>query len=587
MEALKKNNPNPVIGIIGGHGRMGALFAEFFKLRGIKVLISDVGTNLTNHELAQKSDIIIVSVPIDNTEKVIREVLPHMRYGSAIMDFTSIKQMPVLAMLKGNCEVMGMHPMFGNSNPIPGQTVILCRTKKSEKWSRWMADFLRRNNVKIEEMSAVEHDKIMNIAQGLIHFAEITFADGLRRAGLPMEKLFKFTGKASELKIQLAARIIDQDPGLYGNIQIANPYALNSLKKYKQSVDELLKIVEKKDLKGFKKYFLKNREFFGNYTKQAYRDSSYLLDKFIELKKIEKNPSQIKPTLSHIAVLGPKNTFSDIAADQYLQSSAAKSSTVILKKYFVRELDEIFDLVEKGKVKEGIAPIENKLHGTIRETLDALFVRNVHITKEINIPIHHCLIVLPHAEKSDIKKIISHSQALHQCKKYLQKNFPKALKGSFSSTGAAIEKLLSSNDKSVAVIAPELAAEGLKILAKNIEDEHDNSTAFVVIKRGAVDYKKSTSEQKNSSTSPVGSYGKTSIAFHFSADSPGSLFTVFKDFADAKINLTKIESRPTKKHFGDYIFYLDFAGNINDPKVRKVLSEVEKKVAKLKVLGSY
>lgn len=594
MEALKKNNPNPVIGIIGGHGRMGALFADFFKLRGIKVLISDVGTNLTNRELAQKSDIIIVSVPIDNTEKVIHEVLTHVRRESAIMDFTSIKQMPVLAMLKGNCEVMGMHPMFGNSNPVPGQTVILCRTKKSGKWSKWMSDFLRHNNVKIEEMSAKEHDKIMNIAQGLIHFAEITFADSLRRSGMSMEKLFKFTGNASELKIQLAARIIDQDPGLYGNIQIANPYAINSLKKYKKSVDELLKIVEKKDLNGFKKYFLKNKEFFGNYTKQAYRDSSYLLDKFIELKKVEGHPLQIKPTLSHIAVLGPKNTFSDIAADQYLQNS-----TVALKKYFVRELDEIFDLVERGKVKEGIAPIENKLHGTIRETLDALFVRNVHIVREINIPIHHCLIVLPHAEKSDIKKIISHSQALNQCKKYLQKNFSKASKESFSSTGAAIEKLLSSNDKSIAVIAPELAAEGLKILAKNIEDEHDNSTAFVVIKStsgksssqahsqdpsGAL---KILAEQKNSSTSSVGSCGKTSIAFHFSADSPGSLFTVFKDFADAKINLTKIESRPTKKHFGDYIFYLDFEGSLNDPKVKKVLAEVEKKVAKLKILGSY
>lgn len=571
---------------------MGQLFADFFRDRGIKVLISDVGTKLTNRELVQKSDITIVSVPIDNTEKVIREVLPYIRRESAIMDFTSIKQMPILAMLKGNCEVLGMHPMFGNSNPIPGQTVILCRTKKSGKWSDWMENFLKSNGCKIEEMTAQEHDKIMNIAQGLIHFAEITFADGLRRAGLPMEKLFKFTGKASELKIQLAARIIDQDPGLYGNIQIANPYALNSLKKYKQSVDELLRIVEKKDLKGFKKYFLRNRGFFGNYTSQAYHDSSYLLDKFIELKKVEGHLLQIKPTLSHIAVLGPKNTFSDIAADQYLQnsgkssSSAAKSSTVALKKYFVRELDEIFDLVEKGKVKEGIAPIENKLHGTIRETLDALFVRNVHIVKEINIPIHHCLIVLPHGDKSDIKKIISHSQALHQCKKYLQKNFSKTLKESFSSTGAAIEKLLSSNDKSIAVIAPELAADGLKILAKNIEDEHDNSTAFVVIKRGVIDYKKSTSikslpqaEQKNSS--------KTSIAFHFSADSPGSLFTVFKDFADAKINLTKIESRPTKKHFGDYIFYLDFEGNLTEPKVKKVLAEVEKKVAKLKVLGSY
>jgi len=134
------NKKNPVIGIIGGNGRMGQLFAEFFVERGIKVLIADLKTKLSNKDLAKNSDITIISVPIDKTVKVIKEVLPSLKKGSAITDFTSVKECPINEMLKAKngVEVFGMHPMFGNSNPIPGQTVLMCPTKKSGKCDKWM-----------------------------------------------------------------------------------------------------------------------------------------------------------------------------------------------------------------------------------------------------------------------------------------------------------------------------------------------------------------------------------------------------------------------------------------------------------------
>lgn len=576
----KKTNQTPTIGIIGGKGRMGRLFSEFFQERGLEVLISDVGTKLTNKEVAEKADITIVSVPIDYTEKVIKEILPHVNSGAALMDFTSIKTIAVNAMLKGKCEVLGLHPMFGNSNPIPGQTVIICPTKKSGKWSLWLENFLKNQNVKIEKMSAQEHDKIMNVVQGLIHFAEITFADGLRRTGMTIDELLRFTGKASELKVQLAARIIDQDPGLYGNIQIQNPYALNSLKAFQKSVEELLKIVRKKDLKNFKKYFEKNRKFLGKYTKEAYHDSTYLIDKFQELQKNKKQETKAqKPAQDNLAVLGPKNTFSDMAATEYLEKNGLK-----LKKYFAKDIEEIFELVEQGKVDHGLVPIENKLNGSVRESLDALFRKKVHITNEMNLAIHHCLMVLAVSKKSEIKTIVSHSQALSQCRKYLRKNFPNANLEESPSTAAALEKLIATNNKTLAVIAPKQAAvdkNNLKILAENIEDENDNSTTFVAINREEMTLDNSGKISEKTSAN------KTSIAFHFSADAPGSLFSVFKEFADAKINMTKIESRPTKKQFGDYIFYLDFDGSITDPHIQKTLKSVEQKVARLKILGSY
>lgn len=578
---------NPTIGIIGGKGRMGRLFAEFFKDQGTQILISDIGTKLTNQQLAVKSDIVIVSVPIDQTKKVIKEVIKFIRPTAALMDFTSIKEMPVKAMLKGKCEVLGMHPMFGNSNPIPGQTIILCPTKKSGKWAKWIENFFRNNGVKIEKMTPTEHDKIMNIAQGLIHFAEITFADALRRCQLPIKQLLQYTGKASELKIQLAARIIAQDAGLYSNIQIENPYALKSLSEYKKSIDELMKIVKDKDSRAFQNYFDKNKKYFGEYKDEAYNDSSILIDKLLELqnpdrrsglsKNVRPKDGHLIPSKNNLAVLGPKNTFSDLAADKYLTGSHLR-----LQKYFAHDIDEIFDLVEKWTVAEGLVPIENKLNGSVRETLDALFVKNVHIVNEIALPIHHCLITLSHAKKDDLTTIISHPQALSQCKKYLQKNFRKVDFEETASTTAAVEKLLFSNDKSIAVIAPEIAANNpkLKISVKNIEDEHDNTTTFIVIRRGK-------SQFANKNIIHAAHAAKTSIAFYFSADAPGSLFTVFRDFAEAKINLSKIESRPTKKRFGDYIFYLDFAGHISDLNIQKTLKTVSQKVAGLKVLGSY
>lgn len=571
MQARKNNTP--VIGIIGGLGQMGRLFADYFRTLGIEILISDLGTKLTNKELAKNSNIVIISVPINHTEKVINEVLPHIRKDSAIMDLTSIKEDPVKWMLKGNCEVMGMHPMFGSTNPIPGQTIILCETKKSGAWSKWMENFLRKNGAKIEKLTPKEHDQTMNIAQGLIHFAEITFADSLRRCGMPVEKLFHFTGKASEMKVLLAARLIAQDSGLYGNIQISNPYALKSLKEFKKSVEELIKIVERKDLNSFKKYFEKNQKFYGKYLKEAYSDSSYLIDRLMELKTVrQKKIIPQKPNKNDLAILGPANTFSHIAADKYSDA----------KKYFAHDIDEVFELVEKGTVEEGLVPIENKLHGSVRETLDALFQRNVNIHKEITIPINHCLVCLSHAKKSDIKIVSSHLQALSQCKKYLHKNFPNAENEAVSSTGAAIQKLLQSNDKSIAVIAPAIAAHDpkLKILAENVADEEDNATTFVAIKKGRI----SLSEKFSKSDSKL---HKTYIAFYFSANAPGTLFTVFQDFANAKIDLTKIESRPTQKSFGDYIFYLDFNGHISDPNVKKTLQLVAEKVAELRILGSY
>jgi prephenate dehydratase/prephenate dehydrogenase len=571
-------NKTPVIGIIGGRGRMGRLFVEFFEERNVEVLISDLGTKFSNKDLAKSCDIVIVSVPIDKTKKVIEEVLPYLKKGSAVTDFTSVKEMPINAMLNGKngVEVFGMHPMFGNSNPIPGQTILMCPTKRAGTYFEWMQKFLVTNGAVVKVMKAHEHDHLMAVAQDLIHFIEITCADGLRLSGISIKNLLPYISKASELKIMSSARILDQDAGLYGNMQMENSYNLKFLNDYKKTVENLISIIQKKDLSAFKKYFATTNKYLDKYADEAYVESSFLIDKLIENRNKKSAQKFIKkelPSKKHIAVLGPKYTFSELAADKFNKNA---------KKYYAKDIEEVVGLVEAGKVLQGIVPIENKLDGTIRETLDLLFSKKVHISSIINLPINHCLVVLSHTKAEDVKYVISHQQALNQCKQYLKKHFSAISQEAYSSTAAAIEKMIFSNDKTLAVIASLEAAiaHDLKIFADKIEDDHDNNTKFFVIEKG--DYKATKSVQKNSTKN-----AKTSIAFYFDKDSPGSLFTVFKDFAEAKINLTKIESRPTRKEFGDYIFYLDFEGTPESPKVKPTLKKITQKVSRLKILGVY
>lgn len=555
----------PIIGIIGGNGRMGNLFSDFFMQHEIQVIISDKGTKLSNTQLAEKSDIVIVAVPINYTVQVIKEVLPNIKSGGAIMDLTSVKIQPVNEMLKGKVEVMGMHPMFGDSNPIPGQTIILCPTKKSGEWSTWMEKFLVKNGANIVKMSTKDHDKIMGTAQALIHFADIAFIDCLRKLKIPVSKLLDFTSKASTLKILLASRLIAQDPSLYAHIQTENTYSRSSIKTFVKSVQDLSRKVNKKDTKGIINEFKKSQTFLGQYKDKAYLETSKLIELIIDVKdKYEKQT----PNKNDLASLGPVNTFSSIAAKRI----AKKDQNI----FYTNTISDVFELVENKKVASAIVPIENKLGGTVRETLDELFERNIHITQEVKIPINHCLIMLNGSNRSDIRRISSHSQALAQCEKYIKKNFPKSQLSSLQSTAQAVEQLIKTCDRQAAVIAPEIAAQNplLKVYEKNIEDAEGNETSFYVIEKG--EYKVPEAQAK-----------KTSLAIHFSKDSPGSLAQVLNDFSKEGINLSRIESRPTKAKFGQYLFYIDLDGSTSEKKIQRALKEVSKRTSKLKILGSY
>ncbi len=231
---------------------------------------------------------------------------------------------------------------------------------------------------------------------------------------------------------------------------------------------------------------------------------------------------------------------------------------------------EVFAEVEKKNVKFGVVPAENSTEGIINHTFDLLVEKDVQIYSEIFLNIHHNLLSTQ-IDISKIKKVYSHSQALAQSRDWLAKNLPGRELVCVDSTSLASK--LASEEQGASAIASVEAAEtyNLQILAKNIEDKSNNKTKFWVI-----------SLEKNEKSLA----NKTSIIFSIK-DKIGALYEMLVPFRKFDINLTKIESRPTKKKAWEYIFFVDFLGHRDDEDVKQALNLLEKKCLFFKILGSY
>ena len=258
---------------------------------------------------------------------------------------------------------------------------------------------------------------------------------------------------------------------------------------------------------------------------------------------------------------------------------ASKKYNPKAKIWYTDSISEVFDIVKKGIIKKGIVPIENKLAGTVTETSDNLFESNLKIQEEFNLPVHHCLAAIDKISPKKIKTVFSHAQPLRQCRNYLRKKLPNAELIAMPSTTAALKKVESENLYNAAVICGEEAIKDfqMKVLEKNIEDYKHNTTRFLVI---GVKTRHGASQGKTKKH-------KTSVAFYFSADAPGTLHQVLGEFAENKVNMTRIESSANPTIPGGHVFYIDFDGSIDSPNVKKMLTKIKKLVAKLKILGCY
>jgi len=264
----------------------------------------------------------------------------------------------------------------------------------------------------------------------------------------------------------------------------------------------------------------------------------------------------------NIAFLGPEGTFTQEAAIKQFGHSV---NTVPLG-----AIDEVFREVESGDARFGIVPIENSTEGIVNHTLDSFIESPLKICGEVELRVHHHLLGTG-TDLASIKEVTTHQQSMAQCREWLDANLPGIPRTTASSNADAAKR--AAGNKNIAAIASDSAARiyGLNILASNIEDEPDNTTRFLVI--GRLEAEPSNSDRTTLLVS--------------GANKPGALYDLLSALAKHNINLTRIESRPSRRAMWEYVFFLDIDGHIKDKNVAAAIEQLKKHASFLKLLGSY
>jgi prephenate dehydratase len=276
---------------------------------------------------------------------------------------------------------------------------------------------------------------------------------------------------------------------------------------------------------------------------------------------------------ARIGFLGPEGTFTEEALLGEPDYAAAEIVPI-------GSLNDVLDAVATGAVHLGFVPLENAIEGTVRDIIDSLvFDFDLHIQREVVLDVHLHLMAPPGVQLSDVERVASIPVATAQCRNFLNRRLPSAESVATNSTADAA-RLLGQGDSAMtarptAAIAPRLAAKlyGLEILVEDIEDHPENQTRFVALASSGI-------------PAPTG-HDRTSIACFQNADHPGSLYGILGQFAARNINLSKLESRPTKRALGEYCFIIDFEGHIADAVVSDCLRDLHAGLAGVKFLGSY
>jgi prephenate dehydrogenase len=266
-------------GIIGGTGKMGQLFVPVFERAGYEVLVSGRSTKLTAADLAQQCDLVIVSVPIRETVKVIEQIAPLLARNQLLCDFTSLKVKPLEAMLKSKANVVGLHPMFGPTvSSIKSQTIIVCPARVEEHLLDRLVTIFRSEGARCTLTTPEEHDRMMAVVQGLTHYVTLCMADSIRRLGLDIAATKEFTSPVYQIELSLVGRLLSQDPDLYADILIENPYVPEVLEACKSSAGDLATIVGSHDPELFRAFFEKNSRHLGPSCDEGQKMTDTLID---------------------------------------------------------------------------------------------------------------------------------------------------------------------------------------------------------------------------------------------------------------------------------------------------------------------
>jgi prephenate dehydratase len=270
-----------------------------------------------------------------------------------------------------------------------------------------------------------------------------------------------------------------------------------------------------------------------------------------------------------IAFLGPAGTFTEEAL---LGEEDLAGAEVVP----MATIGDVLDAAHLGEVEAGFVPIENSIEGTVSETVDHLiFSSDLLIQREVVLDIHLHLLAAPGVDVSDIRRVLSYPHASAQCREFLQRTLPGAVVVPTNSTAEAARIVGDERSPDSAALAPILAARlyALTAIESSIEDHPGNQTRFLLVARDTI---------------PAATgHDRTSIVCFQGRDRPGSLHEILGQFAARSINLTKIESRPTKAALGAYCFLIDFEGHVDDAVVGDCLRELHMELSEVRLLGSY
>ncbi len=281
--AVPPDTRQQTVAIIGGHGQMGRCMERLFTDLGHAVIVADLDTDLTPRDAATAADVVVISVPIDATVDVIRELGPHVGEEALLMDVTSIKTAPMKAMLEASkASVVGTHPLFGPSvHSLQGQRRVLT-PGRGDKWHAWLQQMLRARGLSLVAATPEEHDRAMAVVQVLTHFATEVMGKALADIGVPLETTLNYTSPVYLMELLMTARHFAQSPELYGSIQMSNPLTEQVTEAFVRAATEHKAVVVSGDTAGMNAMFEQVRGFFGDFTDRALEQSSYMIDRLVE-----------------------------------------------------------------------------------------------------------------------------------------------------------------------------------------------------------------------------------------------------------------------------------------------------------------
>lgn len=281
-----------------------------------------------------------------------------------------------------------------------------------------------------------------------------------------------------------------------------------------------------------------------------------------ELKKLIADGFTEMPALATVACQGIKGANSGVAAQKFFP---------VPNIVYVKNFEGVFSAVESGLCEYGVLPIENSTAGSVLEVYDLMRKHNFHIVRTVRVRIAHCLAALPDAELKDIKKVISHPQALMQCGEFIKNS--GYLSQTDENTAVAAKRVAESGDKTVAALCSKECADsyGLKILKENVQQSDLNYTRFILIKKDLCIYKGAD---------------KMSVMTSLPHEA-GSLNRMLGRFSALGLNLTKLESRPIAGSDFEFMFYFDFDGDVTEPAVHNLIAELENGSDNFVFLGAY